>query len=277
MAKGIEEILAGANGEMVREAKEDDRRAAARVLGEEQDPLTTGVSKPDTTGNEYGTSDLADYEPNDQEQDVTTGPATKPVPGGEGTGELVQAPTAAHADAMAILNQQIAALDAQNVSDEDDPAMAQTAWPPTPGNEGEVMPGGGEPYEISDSQRTAGSLLDQLQETRGRVRRRRTSPAVRNQGQIGNPIWDQDDGPDSVNPYTADEAPEHYLDGTDPASNPSEYPTAWPEYAPNEVGPAPQVSVTPGPSVESIKVRQAVDNILEGHDPEVLASRLIGG
>lgn len=263
-------------------------------LDEGNDPLTTGVPEEDgmtvpglkgkqSIGTELLTSELPENEPGDQEFEPVSGPGTE---GAEAEGDedgLVGSATQDDIDAMDELEDVISAFDGQTLSHGDEDG--HPIQPTSPGSEDEIMPGG-EMYlgaEVQEEAVDVDQLIDQLIENRARTRRRRQkSGGTLNIGQTGNPYWDEDDGPDSTNPPLDAEAPEDYLAAATEITYPTEYPELLPTGGPipnEEIG-KPGIPVGESrvvPVGEAVRVRRAIDLIVEGKNPKLVARRLLGG
>lgn len=255
-------------------------------LDEGNDPLLTGVPEQDgmtvpglkgkqPIGTELLTSEMPENEPGDQEFMPVSGSGTEGVEA-EGDDEgLVGSASQDDLDVMDELEDEIEAFDGQTLSHGDEDG--HPIQPTSPGSEDEIMPGG-ELYpgaEVEEAVVDVDQLIDNLIENRARTRRRRQkSGGTVNIGQTGNPYWDEDDGPDSTNPPLDAEAPEHYLDAADEITYPTEYPVLSPTG-----GPIPNQEVgKPGiPVGEAVRVRRAIDLVVEGKSPKLVARKLLGG
>ncbi len=253
----------------------------------EEDAMTVpGLSGQQSVGTELTTSGMPEHEPYDQEYDPESGPGTEGQHAEGDDGELVGAADPSKIDAMNELEGLIARLDNQNLSHGDEDG--HPIQPDVPGNEDEIMPGG-DVYPGAEVDMTVrvgesgdiGDLVDrlierQLDEIRSRARTRRMRQkdgGTLNVGQTGNEFWDEDDGPDSTNPPLDAEAPEHYLDAADQTN----YPTMFPELSPGPAGPIPneaagKAAISVG---EAVRVRRAIDLVVEGKSPKLVAEKLI--
>lgn len=296
---GIGALFSGESGKrMIEEGKAMDR--AARKGGPSEaveDPIAS--SRPEAeqvtvpgggsqdTGTEYTTSEFEDHEPNDQEQDLDAGPNTEDVPK---AAEVVTAATKAHADAAAILNQQLDMLNRQTLSD--DPAdltVGVNAPPSTVGSTGEeirgyetIMPGG---KMYGECLGAAGALLDELGEASGgastvRLDKRRAGAVNIGQGKKNKLATAISADPEEKgNPVTGDGTPPDYLaqgeEGTD------SYPTVEPEMGTGTSGKITTTTPTKQPLTASIshkdaaKVYSAVQLISEGYKATDVARLLL--